>query len=382
MGRIKNILVISPEYPYQGEPVYTFVQNLCNEFTRKGCNVIVIATQSITSAIKHHKIIKPRVRYELVGNNKITIYQPYTITFPYKYWKLYNFMTRLVATRFIKSLPIKPDVCYCHFWRSAYVILPYIQKSHIPLFVATGEGALSKKFAELSSPEYLQINHFLNGAISVSTNNKNISKEIGLLTGKDCIVLPNAIDQNIFYKKDRVALRAKYNYSKDDFIVAFVGSFNERKGSLRVSNAINRVGDIKSFFIGGQRESELADPMCSGILYKGEMEHGLIPDYLNMADIFVLPTLNEGCCNAIVEALACGLPIVSSDRPFNFDVLNGTNSILVNPMDIEAIANAISELKNNPIRRKQLSEGALRTAKELTINRRAQKILDFMEQHI
>jgi glycosyltransferase involved in cell wall biosynthesis len=96
----------------------------------------------------------------------------------------------------------------------------------------------------------------------------------------------------------------------------------------------------------------------------------------------VLPTLNEGCCNAIVEALACGLPIVSSDRPFNYDILNKTNSILVDPMNINEIADAIRMLKENSMLRARLSEGALNTAKDLTINRRATKIMDFIKQHI
>lgn len=377
-----NILVVTPDYPIKGEPVYTFVQNLCNEFVRKGCDVTVLATQSLTSVVKHHRGRRPRIRYEEVEGKRITIYQPYTITLPYRFWKLYNYMTRWGTMGFLNKKKISPDLCYCHFWRSAYTVLPYIKKKHIPLFVATGEGSLQKIASELSSPEYMEINQYLNGAISVSTNNKKISNEIGILAGKDCLVAPNATDKSLYFKKDRLALRRTYSYSENDFIVAFVGAFNERKGSLRVAAAIDIIGNVKSFFIGGAGESALADPQCDGILFKGKLPHEKIPDYLNMADIFVLPTLNEGCCNAIVEALACGLPVVSSDRPFNYDVLNETNSIMVDPMSVEEIASAIKELKDNPDRRSRLAEGALKTAEELTIDRRTQKIIDFMEQHI
>ena len=101
-----------------------------------------------------------------------------------------------------------------------------------------------------------------------------------------------------------------------------------------------------------------------------------------MADIFVLPTLNEGCCNAVVEALACGLPVVSSDRPFNYDVLNESNSIMVDPMNVDEIADAIRKLKEDKELRHRLAEGALKMAEELTIDRRAQRILEFMESHI
>ena len=379
---IKTILVVTPDYPIEGEPVYTFVQNLCYEFARKGCSVTVLATQSLTSAIKHRKNKRPKVRYEDVDGNRITIYQPYTITPTYNFWKLYNLTTRWGAMRFLRKQKLKPDVIYCHFWRSAYTVLPYVKSKKLPLFVATGEGSLQSVANVLGRSEYMEINKYLNGAISVSSNNKNISQEIGLLKGKDCLVAPNAIDSSLYHVKDRCALREKYGYAKEDFIIAFVGAFNERKGSVRVADAINKVGGVKSFFIGGAGESALADPQCDGILFKGKLPHEQIPDYLNMADIFVLPTLNEGCCNAIVEALACGLPVVSSKRPFNFDVLDETNSIMVDPTSVDEIAAAIIELKDNQERRKQLSEGALRVAETLTINKRAEKILNFIEQHI
>ncbi len=382
MKKIDKILVITPDYPIEGDPVYTFVQNLCHEFARKGCEVSVLATQSLTSALKYCKSRRPKVRYEHVDGHIVTVYQPYTITLPYRFLKLYNFMRRLGTMRFLRRNKIDYDVCYCHFYRSAYMVLPYIKKRNIPLFVATGEGSLSNIKDMLRSPAYMEMNKYLNGVISVSSNNKNISKEIGILRGVDCMVAPNAIDSNLYRKKDRALLRQQYGFNQDDFIVAFVGAFNNRKGTQRVSAAIDKVGGVKSFFIGGQGESELLEPNCEGILFKGRMPHDKIPDYLNMADVFVLPTLNEGCCNAIVEALACGLPIVSSDLPFNYDVLNESNSIMIDPNNVDEIADAIKDLKENKEKRQQLSQGALRMAEELTISHRAQRILDFMEAHV
>lgn len=382
MKTIKKILVVSPDYPIEGEPVYPFVKNLCDEFVRKGYNVTVLSPQSLTSRIRHGKKKRPVERHDIIGNNKVIIYQPYKITLPYKFQKINNYLDQICTTNFLKNHDIIPDVCYGHFWRSGFVLLPFVKKNCLPLFVATGEGELRKYAPVLTSSPYLEINKHLNGVISVSSNNRNISRELGLLNGKDCLVAPNAIDSNLYYKKDSAALRKQYGFNQDDFIVAFVGAFNYRKGSQRVSAAINKVGSVKSFFIGGQGESELLEPNCEGILFKGRLPHETIPDYLNMADIFVLPTLNEGCCNAIVEALACGLPIVSSNRPFNFDVLNDSNSIMIDPLNVEEIADAIRELKDNKEKRMRLSNGALKMADDLTIDRRAQKILEFMESHV
>lgn len=97
-----------------------------------------------------------------------------------------------------------------------------------------------------------------------------------------------------------------------------------------------------------------------------------------MADVFVLPTLAEGCCNAIIEAMACGLPIISSDLPFNDDILDDACSIRINPKSVNEIANAIQLLCGNPNLQNQMSKASLDKAASLTIENRAKKIVDFM----
>ena len=101
---------------------------------------------------------------------------------------------------------------------------------------------------------------------------------------------------------------------------------------------------------------------------------------MNAADIFVLPTVAEGCCNAIVEAMACGLPVVSSDLPFNDDILNETNSIRIDPTNINQIAEAIKILKESIEMRQRLSAGALKTAEHLSVHNRAVRILAFINE--
>jgi glycosyltransferase involved in cell wall biosynthesis len=101
-----------------------------------------------------------------------------------------------------------------------------------------------------------------------------------------------------------------------------------------------------------------------------------------MADVFCLPTLQEGCCNAIVEALACGLPVISSDRSFNYDILNESNSILIDPIDEDAIAVALRSLYEDKALRAQLSQGALIAGESLTIDERAKKVLSFIDERI
>ena len=82
----------------------------------------------------------------------------------------------------------------------------------------------------------------------------------------------------------------------------------------------------------------------------------------------------------VPEAMACGLPIISSDLPFNDDILDKTNSLRINPTDIEAIKQAISRLKNDASLRHRLAEGAALKAQTLRIDQRVKRIIDIIQQ--
>ena len=168
--------------------------------------------------------------------------------------------------------------------------------------------------------------------------------------------------------------RSKYGFNSDDFIVIFVGGFIERKGIKELSMAINRIDGIKSIFVGRGN----LKPQCHDILFEGPVSHNKLCSYMNCADIFVLPTKAEGCCNAIIEALACGLPVVSSNKSFNNDTLNDKCSIRLDETNVDEIEQAIKTLKDNPDIRNNMSKEAIEQSKQLTIEVRARKIKEFI----
>lgn len=378
---IKTICVVSEGYPYKDDAQFSFVEELCKAFSRKGIRVIVISPQSIFHRLFKKERAHPTKRsYADVDGELITVYRPWCTILPYKFKHLNDWIyKKTVEWTFIIN-NILPDVCYGHFWNNGYYISGIAKRFRIPLFVASGEGNLDTLKRLYTSKKYLEYSKLVDGVICVSSLNKEISISYGLTTDDKCIVLPNAINHNKFYLKNKTELRKKYSISLDSFIVVFVGSFIHRKGSNRVSNAIAKLNDpkIESFFIGGGQGAENLTPTCKGVLLASRIPHNALINYLNMADVFVLPTLNEGCCNAIIEAMACGLPIISSDKPFNYDVLDHSNSILIDPLDINAIANAIKTIKDDTLLRKNLSSKSIITASQLEIDKRADAIIGFI----
>ncbi len=380
-----EILFVVDGYPAPGLPYSAFIGVLCEELLRQGHNINVIAPQSITRSIVRKVPLAPKYTVaNTFGDNSIKVYRPYVITFGNGILKrLGLWLTKAVVQFEANRKEINPDICYAHFWYSAYNILGWASSKKKPLFVATGEDKI--EIQNYIAPKTInKLREYVSGVICVSTKNLEESVSLGLADKNKCIVLPNSIDNKLFYKKDKAQCRRQLGFPDDAFIVAFCGRFIHRKGVKRVSDAIKMTGDpdIKSIFIGSDYENENENPDCDGILFKGSLPHEEIPDYLNCADVYVLPTLAEGCSNSIVEAMACGLPIISSNLPFNYDILNDNNSIVVDPLNVSQIADVIIQLKNDDELRKKLSKGVLVTASGLTIEMRATKLIQFINEKI
>ena len=374
----KHICVISEGYPFESDSWFSFVEQIVKAFCKNGVRCTVISPQSITKALIRKKKVRPVEWTQHTEYGDIAVYQPYYFSVGSK---CPVFLNNIVYDDYIKSVVkiykkkhLDADRFYGHFWRSGIVAARLARKYNKPAFIACGESTISL-FDRITREKYQEDLDRIEGIISVSSENQRECERLGLLRGKKVTVIPNGIDGNSFKVFDKTRARDMIGAKSSDFIVAFVGAFIDRKGPNRVAQAITSVGDdIKSVFIG----KGALQPACEGILFKGALKHEDIPIFLNAADIFVLPTLAEGCCNAIIEALACGLPVISSALPFNDDILNDDYSIRVDPTNIEEIATAIKRLKDDPSLRLLMSENARQFAAGLDINNRAQKILDFM----
>ena len=135
-------------------------------------------------------------------------------------------------------------------------------------------------------------------------------------------------------------------------------------------------------FIGRPFPGYQLDFDCPGIVYKGPVEHDDLPYYLNAADVFVLPTQKDGCCNAIVEALSVGLPVISSNGAFNDDILDDENSIRIPPNDIQIMKDAIIRLKNDSLLREKMRMTSYGRHSLYSIEGRAQRIIQFIQNHL
>lgn len=377
--------IIASNYPTPNRQVHVFLDNVVVKLVDRGITCNVIAPQSSFTYMT-----KKGVRRELVSErttpngNKYMVYSPLYTVYPMR--KLGNVYLAdqskmsyyRAVKRIYKKYNMNADVIYSHFIQAGIPAVKLAKELGIPSFIANGEAETIRETSFISPKLLRKTLDDVSGIISVSTKNKD---EIFELCNGDAAVMdkvriiPNATDSTSFYRKNKTECRKKLGLPEDAFITAFTGSFIERKGIMKLSSALDRFDDVYSMFIGVGE----CKPTCKNILHTGRVLNSEMCDYLNAADVFVLPTLAEGCCNAIVEAVTCGVPVISSDRTFNYDVLDDTNSILIDPLSEEEIYQAIKSLKEDSARRERLAAGCLERAMDLSLDSRVDKILNFID---
>lgn len=378
-----KICIVSPGYPLaNSNGGYFFVQQLVNQFANMGNECVVIAPINISTRFFVKAPVEPAYEEHVLKSGKVVkVYRPRfygrSLNLLGVSWK--TWAAQKAIEKVIESNKKSIDCFYCHFFRSGVLPFRYAKAQNIPLFVATGESQITsvlRPYRGFKTEEYA---NYLNGVISVSTKNKDEAIALRLTTEEKCKVFPNGVDLSLFTKLNKTACRNELGLRDDDFVVICVGNFQERKGQNRLINAVEKIGDtnIKLILLGNGET--LQESGC--VYYKGFCRHEDLPNYLNAADIYAIPTRWEGCCNSIIEAMACGLPVVSSDRPFNYDVLDKTNSILVDPDNIDEISKAINTLYSDRGLCTSMGESSLAKALSLSIENRAKSIITYINEN-
>jgi len=111
-------------------------------------------------------------------------------------------------------------------------------------------------------------------------------------------------------------------------------------------------------------QSRIAEMSLTGqVELLGEVGEQTLADYYHRADLFVLPSYHEGYGMALAEAIARGLPIISTTAGAIPDTVPNDAAVLIPPGDRVALAAALRELLDQPERRRQLAAAA-RTARQ------------------
>lgn len=185
-------------------------------------------------------------------------------------------------------------------------------------------------------------------------------------------LIQNGVDiKKYSSKRDSRAIKEKFGILQHAFVVVFLGRFSEEKSPeavveiarlLRQKNIVFVMGghgpifeDIKNLIL----INELQDV----VLTPGFVES---QDLLSVADVLLLPSRLDGRPNAVLEALASGVPVIASNVGGLPTLINdGDNGFLIQPGDNQAFADKILLLEQNTALRTRISAAAKKYAHDV-----------------
>jgi len=187
---------------------------------------------------------------------------------------------------------------------------------------------------------------------------------------ENIFLIPNGIDLNKFSMiadDKKRSIRAELHLSDDKPVLGIIARLSDIKGQdiliSAMKQVVREVPSVKLLIVGeGRMESSLKGMVLSLELNDHVFFHPVVNQtvkYLSALDIFVMPSRQEGLGLSVMEAQACGLPVVASNvGGLPSLIKNGTTGILVEPQSSDALAKALVELLKSPQRWKPMGLAA------------------------
>jgi glycosyltransferase involved in cell wall biosynthesis len=181
------------------------------------------------------------------------------------------------------------------------------------------------------------------------------------------------------------ALRAKYSLGPEPFILG-LGTVQPRKNYRRLiqafSNIKSQISNVRLVIAGGKGwlyDDIFAEVKRLGlegsVLFPGFVDDDDLPTLYSAAELLAYPSIYEGFGFPVLEAMACGSPVVTSNTS-SLPEVGGEAALLVEPTDVEAIAGAILCLLQDADLRRNLIARGFEQAHKFTWEKAAAQLLD------
>ncbi|VVB89281.1 Trehalose synthase [uncultured archaeon] len=203
---------------------------------------------------------------------------------------------------------------------------------------------------------------------STATRDSVISKKIV----KKLKIIPMGVDLNLF-NPDTVSKINKTPIT-DDLVILTVGRLSEEKGIKFLIEAmpaiLKDIPAVKLMIVGDGPERKNLEQIVkrydlTNVIFVGTVLNEDMNKFYKKADVFVLPSLREGLGVVLLEAMACGIPVIGSNIGGITDIIrNKENGLLVEPENPKDIADKIIMLLSEEKLKQKFSKNGLETVKE------------------
>jgi len=216
--------------------------------------------------------------------------------------------------------------------------------------------------------------------IADSMSTKNDLMEIYHLDSARITVVHPGIDKQYVPQSKKEIDRVKTKYHLPDKFVLSVGTQEPRKNMARLIEATSKL-NIPLVLIGKYGWGDPNIPGLKGDHKPGMYALGYVPDsdlpaLYCAAAVFAYPSLYEGFGFPVLEAMACGTPVVTSNLS-SLPEVAGDAGVLVDPIDVSSISSGINFALNN---RMSLIKKGIQQAQKFTWERAAKQVLEVYEK--
>jgi glycosyltransferase involved in cell wall biosynthesis len=187
-------------------------------------------------------------------------------------------------------------------------------------------------------------------------------------------IIPNGIDLARYENLSRNMSRIKLGIANNEKIIVFVGRIRPVKGVpylIEAMSLIRRKNKSCRLMLVGYGDEENINALIKKydltdcVSFVGKVSNEDVPGYLIASDVFVLPSLYEGFGIVILEAMAAGLPVISTNVGGPPDIIkDGVNGYLVGTKNSEQIADSVIRLLDDDRLREKMSESNITEVKK------------------
>lgn len=273
---------------------------------------------------------------------------------------LYSFMLPIIHHKTLKNVDILKTNQMSAAWSAALTKLIYRSK----LVVRTGfmwsvnftrEYPKSRKKLLIKGVERFAYK-IADATITSSESNFNYVEQN--YHPRSHILIPNYVETDVFKPLNRTKNRGS---------ICFVGSLYRAKNPLALLEALKGLPYCVDIIGSGPQSSQLQEVARSNGVkanFLGNIPNHELPKILNRHELFVLPSLWEGMPKTLLEAMACGLPVIGTNVTGIREVIkDGENGILCDT-DSNSIRQAITHLMEDEKLKEQLGENARKTIEQ------------------
>lgn len=216
---------------------------------------------------------------------------------------------------------------------------------------------------------------FTGGARRIIANSRMVKEEITRFYGtpsEHVHVIHNGVPFHTAAYSTRESVRREFGIAAQEFTVLFAGSGWDRKGLRHAIAAVNAMKVPATLLVAG-RGSQRGLPASDRVKFLGALPGEKLRAALAAADVFVLPTIYDPFSNACIEAMAAGLPVVTTTANGFAEIIEpGVDGDAVAPGDVNALAAALAswaDPKRREAVRPRLLEKAARCSVEENLTR-------------